>query len=153
MAGPVYHYRANLPSRRKLPRYYDKTLFLYEWSRHFIKEVKLDENGNLLKINPFRSSFQFLRPMDMDIGPDGAIYLIEWGTRFGGGNADAKVVRIDHLGNVTPPVQLEAASAIRGPFADEPGATVDPSARATTVPMLAARRFCRLRAGVVTRIV
>jgi cytochrome c len=96
MAGPVYHYNAKLASDRKLSAYFDKTLFIYEWSRRWIKEVKLDEDGNILKINPFLASFQFVRPIEMQIGPDGAIYMIEWGSNFGGGNPDAKVIRIDY---------------------------------------------------------
>ncbi len=32
------------------------------------------------------------------MGPDGALYVIEWGTQFGGG-PDAKLVRIEFLGN------------------------------------------------------
>lgn len=97
MAGPVYHYDADLASDRKLPAYYDKTFFIYEWSRRWIKEIKLDEDGNILKINPFLPGFTFLRPIEMQIGPDGAIYMIEWGSNFGGGNRDAKLVRIDYI--------------------------------------------------------
>jgi len=114
MAGPVYHYQTNLVSARKLPRYYDNTLFIYEWSRNYIKEVKLDDSGNVLKINPFLPSFSFSKPMDMEIGPDGAIYLIEWGSGFGGGNADAKVVRIDYVGGNHAPVAVASATPDNG---------------------------------------
>lgn len=101
MAGPIYYFSSNLVSARKLPAYYDRTLFIYEWSRQWLREVKLDANGDILKINPFLPNFRFLRPMDLELGPDGALYLIEWGTVFGGDNTDAKVVRIDYLpGNV-----------------------------------------------------
>ena len=99
MAGPVYHYDADDGSEMRLPAYYDDTLFIYEWSRNWIKEVKLDAAGNVLKINPFAEGLAFNRPMDMKIGPDGRMYLIEWGTAFGGRNADSRVVRIDYLGN------------------------------------------------------
>jgi glucose/arabinose dehydrogenase/type 1 glutamine amidotransferase len=96
MAGPVYHFEANDASQRKLPAYYDDTLFIYEWSRNWIMEVKLDAAGNVLKINPFLPNMAFQRPMDMKIGPDGAIYLLEWGTNFGGGNTDSRLIRIDY---------------------------------------------------------
>jgi len=106
MAGPAYYFSSNLVSSRKLPAYYDRTLFVYEWSRNWMREVKLDGNGNILKINPFLPSFQFLRPMDLEVGPDGALYLIEWGTAFNGNNADAKIVRLEYL-----PGQVEQAPA------------------------------------------
>ncbi|MGH7453335.1 MAG: T9SS type A sorting domain-containing protein, partial [bacterium] len=102
MGGPIYHYDPNLDSRRKLPEYYDNTLFIYEWSRGWIKEVKLDEAGNILKINPFLGSFEFIRPMDMELGPDGAIYMLEWGTGFFGGNSDSKLIRLQYNGGDTP---------------------------------------------------
>jgi hypothetical protein len=57
----------------------------------------------VLKINPFLPHLQFLRPMDMAIGPDGALYLLEWGTSFRGGNSDSQLVRIDFLGNSSRP--------------------------------------------------
>jgi hypothetical protein len=99
MAGPVYHFDPLLESPIKLPAYYDDTLFIYEWSRNWIKEVKLDANGNILKINPFAVNAPLVRPMDMELGPDGALYVLEWGTSFGGNNANAQLVRIEFLGS------------------------------------------------------
>ena len=80
------------------PAYFDDTLFIYEWSRNWIKEVKLDADGDILKINPFAADISLTRPMDMELGPDGALYILEWGSQFGGNNADAQLVRIEFLG-------------------------------------------------------
>ncbi len=101
MGGPVYRFDADLDSRRKMPAYYDGSVFIYEWSRHWIKEVKMDEDGHVLKINPFASHLEFKRPMDLEIGPDGALYLIEWGTGFNGGNDDAQIVRLEYKETIT----------------------------------------------------
>ena len=98
MGGPVYHFNASVTTPTKLPAYFDQTLLIWEWSRGYLKEIKIDDDGSPLKINPFLSSFQFLRPIDLKIGPDGVIYLIEWGSVFGGGNTDSKVERIDYIG-------------------------------------------------------
>jgi glucose/arabinose dehydrogenase len=100
MAGPVYHFDPALVSDIKLPEYFDDTLFIYEWSRHQFWEVKLDQNGELLKINRVFSDLSFNRPMDVELGPDGALYVLEWGSSFGGGNPDAKLVRVEFLGNL-----------------------------------------------------
>ncbi len=100
MAGPVYHFDAALDSDIKLPEYFDDTLIIYEWSRNGIWEVKLDQNGAVLKINRLFSNLSFARPMDMELGPDGALYILEWGSDFGGGNDDAKLVRVEFLGNL-----------------------------------------------------
>jgi hypothetical protein len=41
--------------------------------------------------------------MDMELGPDGAIYMLEWGSNFNGGNSDSKLVRVQYKGG-SPPV-------------------------------------------------
>ena len=110
MGGPVYHYDATLDSDNKLPAYYDDTVFLFEWSRNWIHEAKLDENGDLLVLNPFAPHLELKRPMAMKIGPDGAIYMLEWGSDFGGNNADAQLIRIDFTGATSMPVHVDEAT-------------------------------------------
>jgi glucose/arabinose dehydrogenase len=112
MAGPVYHFDSTLNSEIKLPEYYDNTLFIYEWSRNWIKEVKLDSSGNILKINPFLDNISFRRPMDMEMGPDGAIYMLEWGSNFSGNNTDSKLIRISYNRNILP-VEVEEESGAK----------------------------------------
>ena len=47
--------------------------------------------------------------MDMKFGPDGALYLIEWGSGFGGDNTDSGVYRIDYVqGNRAPIARAQA---------------------------------------------
>ena len=64
-------------------------------------EIKLDEAGQILKINDFTDSVPVTRPMDMEVGPDGRLYILEWGSNFNGGSADARLVRVDFLGSPT----------------------------------------------------
>jgi hypothetical protein len=100
MAGPVYHFDSNLDSDIKLPEYFDDTLFVYDWSRRAFWEVKLDESGDILKINRIWSNLPFARPIDAELGPDGAMYVLEWGSGFGGNNADAQLSRVEFVGNL-----------------------------------------------------
>ena len=39
----------------------------------------------------------FKRPMDMELGPDGCLYLIEYGTAWGN-NKDTQIVRLEYTG-------------------------------------------------------
>ena len=114
MAGPVYHFDSELASTGALPEYYDDTLFIYEWSRNWIAEIKLDEQGDILKINPFLPSFDFRSPIDMEIGPDGAIYILEYGTGWGD-NPDAQLVRINYVSQSRSPVAVASATPTSGP--------------------------------------
>ena len=109
MGGPVYFYDEALNSKRKLPAYFDDTVFIYEWARNWVLEVKLDESGAPLVINPFISQIQLERPIAMELGPDGALYVLEWGTGFGGNNNNSQLARIDFVrGNRSPIASLEA---------------------------------------------
>ena len=101
LAGPVYR-RPRGGSSRALPSYYDGDLFIFDWSRGWIKTVSFDRRGQPVRIDPFASQWQFRRPIDMKFGPDGALYLLEWGTSFGGQNDDAGLYRIDYQRRTRP---------------------------------------------------
>ena len=95
MAGPVYYFDDKLQSTKKLPEKYDHSLFIYEWSRNWIINVKLDENDNLARMERFCPKMTFKRPMDIELGPDGCLYVIEWGTAWGK-NQDTQIVRVEY---------------------------------------------------------
>lgn len=102
MAGPVYHFNPALQSEHKLPKEYDHCLFIYEWSRNWIVAVHLDSNEDVEKgpdgkprMERFCPNMTFKRPMDLEMGPDGCLYLIEYGTAWGD-NKDTQIVRIEH---------------------------------------------------------
>ena len=104
MAGPVYYYDEKNPSPNKLPKEFDHTLFIYEWSRDWIIAVKLDTDNNIAKtadgkwqMKRFMPSTKFKRPMDMELGADGCLYLIEFGKDWGN-NKDTKIIRIEYAG-------------------------------------------------------
>ncbi|GGL04783.1 glycosyl hydrolase [Sphaerisporangium melleum] len=98
MGGPFYNYDPSVNSDRKFPEYFDKTPFLYEWSRNFFKEVRLDSSGNVLKISPFVPQLAPHAPIDMKFGPDGAMYYADWGNGFGHNNTDDGIYRVDYIG-------------------------------------------------------
>ena len=52
-------------------------------------------NENIKKMERFCSKMTFKRPMDMEMGPDGCLYIIEWGTAWGK-NQDTQIVRIEY---------------------------------------------------------
>ena len=60
------------------------------------------QSGSVLKINTFAPGLPLLRPIDMKVGPDGALYMIEFGAAMQGGNTDSQIVRVDYLNNPPP---------------------------------------------------
>ena len=104
MAGPVYYYDPNLKSEHKLPKEFNHTLFIYEWSRNWIMAVHLDDQDHIAKkpdntlwMDIFCPHMTFKRPMDVEMGPDGCLYVIEWGTAWGN-NKDTQIIRIEYTG-------------------------------------------------------
>jgi cytochrome c len=95
MAGPVYHFDAALPSAIKLPADYDNRVFIFDWVRNWIQTVRVSATGAVLGIERFLPSFGFSSPIDLEVGPEGALYLLEWGD---GQGLNAKLSRIEFKG-------------------------------------------------------
>jgi ABC-type nitrate/sulfonate/bicarbonate transport system permease component len=57
---------------------------------------------------------KFLKPMDMEFGPDGSLYLLEWGNNFSGGNNDSGLYRIDYNHGGRSPVAKATATPTNG---------------------------------------
>lgn len=112
-AGPVYHYDKMLDSKTKFPEHFDNTLFIYEWSRHWVFGVKLDQKSGIQEMEELMPDYGFVRPIDMDFGPDGALYMIEYGETWGV-NPDCKLIRIDYVRGNRPPKILLTHSVAAG---------------------------------------
>lgn len=109
IAGPVYYSDLYKDARYKLPGYYNGKLFIYDWMRRWIMAVTLDEQGNYKSMEPFLEHLHLTAPIDMKIGPDGAIYFLEYGTNWFAKNADARLTRIEYAeGNRNPHAVISA---------------------------------------------
>ena len=95
MAGPVY-YAELYADKKGLPEYYSGKLFIYEWMRNFIKAVSLQANGDFYKMEPFMEGTKFAAPVDMELGPDGKLYILEYGLGWFSKNKDSGLSRIDY---------------------------------------------------------
>ena len=95
MAGPVY-YSDLYPKETRYPSYYDGKFFFYEWMRGFIKAVSMKANGDYDRMEPFMGHTKFNSAIDIEVGPDGRFYALEYGTGWFTKNADAGLVRIDY---------------------------------------------------------
>ena len=107
MAGPVY-YTDMFPKETRLPDYYNGKLIIYDWIRGWIKAVTLQPNGDFDKMEPFFGSIKVNSLIDMEVGPDGKLYLLEYGSGWFTKNPDAGLARIDYNGGNRAP----AVSAI-----------------------------------------
>lgn len=114
LAGPVYHYNDKLASATKFPEYFDKCLFIMDWMRNWVFAVRLDNDYKYVRMEPFMPiTGDFRRPIDMEVGPEGSFYMLEYGSVYGLDNVDARLVRIDYNGgNRKPTAKITAAETI-----------------------------------------
>ncbi|MFW5726309.1 MAG: PQQ-dependent sugar dehydrogenase [bacterium] len=113
MAGPVYHYDMFTHAEHRFPEYYDEKLFIYDWMRNWIIAVTLDENGDLQRLEPFLDSFDFSKIIDMEMGHDGNLYILEYGSDWFAENPDASLSRINFAeGNRAPVARISADQTI-----------------------------------------
>ena len=114
IAGPVYHFDPNLKSSTKFPEYFDKSLFIYDWMRNWVFAVRLDENFAFKRMEQFMPiAGDFRRPIDLEVGPEGSLYMLEYGSVYGIDNVDARLVRIDYNdGNRKPLAQIASSDTV-----------------------------------------
>ncbi len=103
LAGPVY-YSELFPKESRLPDYYNGKLFIYDWIRGWLKAVTMLPNGDFNKLEPFFPSMKLNALIDVELGPDGKLYLLEYGNGWYSKNPDAGLARIDYNGGNRPPV-------------------------------------------------
>ena len=124
MAGPAYQFEKGNPSVFKWPQHYDGQPLFYEWSRDYVKEFRLNRpNGTRLDdirqvpiplgpswVDPTGDPDNPVdNPMDMEFGPDGALYMLEYGDGFFAENPDAKLTKVNFVrGNHSPIVKVAA---------------------------------------------
>ena len=113
MAGPVFYKDDFKNAKSAFPDYYDGKLFIYEWARSWVKVVTFDGNKNLEKIEPFLPGQEWYKPIDMKFGPDGALYVLQYGANYFEHNPDSRLVKITYVeGNREPKAELTADKTI-----------------------------------------
>ncbi|MCX5188643.1 PQQ-dependent sugar dehydrogenase [Streptomyces sp. NBC_00268] len=112
MGGPVYHYDATLDSPVKFPQAYDGNFFAGEFGRRWIKRIASDSSGTVQSINsvPWTGT----QVMDMAFGPDGALYVLDYGTAWFGGDENSGLYRIENATDGHSPVAQAAADRTSG---------------------------------------
>ncbi|MFJ6635172.1 ThuA domain-containing protein [Streptomyces sp. NPDC091376] len=102
MGGPVYHYDPALDSPVKFPEAYDGDFFAGEFGRRWIKRIEHGSDGAVQSINdvPWTGT----QIMDMSFGPDGALYVLDYGTAWFGGDEHSALYRIENATGGRSPV-------------------------------------------------
>ncbi|MFI1397061.1 lectin [Streptomyces sp. NPDC020681] len=107
MGGPVYRYDAASTSDVKFPEAYDGDFFAGEFGRRWIKRIEQGTDGAVQSINPV--PWTGTQVMDLAFGPDGALYVLDYGTGYFSGDQNSALYRIEHVtGGHSPLAQASA---------------------------------------------
>ncbi|WP_405477977.1 PQQ-dependent sugar dehydrogenase [Streptomyces canus] len=112
MGGPVYHYDPALDSPVKFPEAYDGDFFAGEFGRRWIKRITSDDNGTVQSINDI--PWTGTQVMDMAFGPDGALYVLDYGVSWFGGDENSALYRIENATDGHSPVAQASADRTSG---------------------------------------
>ncbi|MER6858204.1 lectin [Streptomyces pilosus] len=112
MGGPVYRHDAASTSEVKFPAEYDGDFFAGEFGRRWIKRIEAGGDGTVQTINPF--PWTGTQVMDMAFGPDGALYVLDYGTGYFNGDANSALYRIEHVTGGRAPVAQARANTTSG---------------------------------------
>ena len=105
LAGPRYYFNPTILDQQKLPIEFDDAFFYYDFNTSQIWVVKMDTQGNILSndiLSPSVFPVDEVGFIDMKIGPDGHMYILEYGAGCCPDNVGTgKLVRVDYIGIVT----------------------------------------------------
>jgi glucose/arabinose dehydrogenase/PKD repeat protein len=110
MGGPVYRYDPGLTSAVKFPQALDGRYFAGEYGRRWIKAIEVKPDGAYGEISAF--PWSGTQVMDMAFGPDGALYVLDYGT----GSNNQALYRIEYIGSANRnPIAKASADRTSGP--------------------------------------
>lgn len=114
MGGPVYH-RADFPNgKRVFPDYFEGKWMIGDLSRGWIMAVSLTADGAYAGMDRFLPAYRPVEPIDMKFGPDGDLYVLEYGSNWFRKSDNARLVRIEYNAGNRAPVARATASAVGG---------------------------------------
>ena len=101
--GPVFRKADFTGAKRPFPAYFEGKWLIVEFMRGWIMSVTMDENGDYVSMERFLPNENFSSAIDMDFGPDGDLYVLEYGSAWFRGNANSRLVKIEYnAGNRKP---------------------------------------------------
>ncbi|MEZ0390391.1 MAG: PQQ-dependent sugar dehydrogenase [Verrucomicrobium sp.] len=133
-AGPVFYWQPEFEKTNGFPKDFDGWLLFWDWERPTIRWARMGANANFQGIAPFTAAvvtankpeaidkvapqvqagaFLMKRPVDAVFGPDGCLYIMDYGETWGA-NKDARMVKISYLRGNLPPLARATVTPTSG---------------------------------------
>ena len=112
--GPVYRKADFASATRTWPGYYEGKWLITDFMRGWIMAVTMDNDYNYKSMERMLPNENFSSAIDIKFGPEGDLYLLEYGSAWFRGNANSALVRIEYNGGNRKPVVEAAAEKLAG---------------------------------------
>lgn len=114
VGGPVFRKADFKNAKNVYPDYYEGKWLITEFARNWLIAVTLDEEGNYKSMERFLPDLDLHGPIDMEFGPDGSLYILEYGFGYFKDNPEAALIKIEYNGGNRKPIVKASASKIAG---------------------------------------
>ena len=94
-AGPVFYSDEYENNTNGLPNDFDNCLITFDWTTSSIGAFKLDQDRQIEWQSSFLAKFEFAHPNDMAMGPEGQLYILEYGSGWYD-NTDGKLTVVTY---------------------------------------------------------
>ena len=109
VGGPIFHQDDFKGIKGAFPAYYEGKWLITDWVRGWIMSVTFDEQGKYVSMERFLPNLTLHGAIDMKFGPDGSLYVLEYGNGYFKDLPEAELIKIEYNGgNRKPSVQVSA---------------------------------------------
>ncbi|HCN84244.1 MAG TPA: PKD domain-containing protein [Sphingobacteriaceae bacterium] len=107
--GPIYHRSDFKNPKRPWPAYFEGKWIVTDLERGWIMVISMYDNGDYKSMEQIIPDYKPVEPIDIKFGPDGDLYMLEYGSSWFKKSTDSKLVRIEYnSGNRKPVVAVSA---------------------------------------------
>jgi cytochrome c len=111
VTGPIYRYDGALASTVKFPPHFEKSWFTIDQQSPGLRVFQTTADGNAISDSlVFLEDMKFERPLDLEQGPDGALYVVDYGNVWHGTSNNVAIGRIEYTGTCRPATPIQPLS-------------------------------------------
>lgn len=107
--GPIYHRADFKAPKRPWPAYYEGKWIAADFSRGWIMAITMNAQGDYESMERVLPSYHPVQPIDIKFGPDGDLYILEYGSNWFRKSDNSRLVKIEYNGGNRKPVVVAKA--------------------------------------------
>ena len=113
ITGGVVYRKPETAGESRLPDEWEGAYLFGDWMRNWVAAARFDDAGKLVQAERVLAGVTFKRAADYQIGPDGALYVAEFGDQWTG-NSNSQISRVIYRRGNRPPQATLSASRTAG---------------------------------------